>query len=703
MDLRFYERDELTVVDGGAEEILERSRFAWRNLQDDAFLIPRLGPRNDVLDWQVYSRPRFLELVGRVRRLGYEVTDDRVEQLLKLWARPAPVVGEGEAPDEPAVVLSHGELIGAWSLRRSPGWSNRARRFPFVLEHMIERDTAEERFGLWIPSAPELGPETPDTEPPADELIVDRDQISAELVGEPEFESGMTVAEPQEPAAIDKPVVEETLRRTPHLEVADDPPLEPGQEVTVRLYADDAPALPLERSTDIVIVAPSDVTTFDVDVCISASDHFEVMGEAVRPLRLERASKKSDAIEFKLQVAAGAAIVPGPAVVSALFLYGRRVAGKVSTAVRVAGVGPDGLIPCEDGIISVQALAAFSDMLVVVWSPSGSSRYKCLVRTADRSWGPDPWEPDDPDDFVKKSMARFVSTKVKPPERLAYLRGVGKQLFRASPRPFQNALWSMVEAGEAPKSVFVVTEEPTMPWELLVPNRRGKAPRELEPLGVMSAVGRWIHPCHQPPRQSLTLRDAYVIPADWPERPLKKMADETRFVVDNLKGTKIDPVSFVNLQSVFREHVASLLHFICHGGTSEGFSSSIYLECGAELDSAMFDGMIDGEAWSMAEPLVFLNACEAGRTLPALIGGVGLARTMIELGARGVIAPLWQVDSELAHKVAVQLYTEALAYPPRPFAAILQDIRRRAYTETEAEDTYAAYCYFGDPATGLEL
>jgi len=35
--------------------------------------------------------------------------------------------------------------------------------------------------------------------------------------------------------------------------------------------------------------------------------------------------------------------------------------------------------------------------------------------------------------------------------------------------------------------------------------------------------------------------------------------------------------------------------------------------------------------------------------------------------------------------------------PTRPFAAILRDIRRKAY-EPGARDTYAAYCFYGDPA-----
>jgi hypothetical protein len=60
------------------------------------------------------------------------------------------------------------------------------------------------------------------------------------------------------------------------------------------------------------------------------------------------------------------------------------------------------------------------------------------------------------------------------------------------------------------------------------------------------------------------------------------------------------------------------------------------------------------------------------------------------------------VKDSIAHEVAVEFYTEALANPKRPFADILRDIRAKAYADDAGEDTYAAYCFYGDPLTALE-
>jgi CHAT domain-containing protein len=95
-------------------------------------------------------------------------------------------------------------------------------------------------------------------------------------------------------------------------------------------------------------------------------------------------------------------------------------------------------------------------------------------------------------------------------------------------------------------------------------------------------------------------------------------------------------------------------------------------------------------------PLVVLNACEVGRLTPALRGAGGLAQALIERGAGGVVAALWSVADEPAHEVARIFYEEALK--GRPFAEILQEIRRRAYEGADlGEDTFAAYAFYGDP------
>jgi CHAT domain-containing protein len=92
-------------------------------------------------------------------------------------------------------------------------------------------------------------------------------------------------------------------------------------------------------------------------------------------------------------------------------------------------------------------------------------------------------------------------------------------------------------------------------------------------------------------------------------------------------------------------------------------------------------------------PLAFLNACEVGGQVSALDGVGGFANSFIQLGASAVVAPLWAVQDKAAFCVTQTFYPQALKGVP--FAKIMQQIRTKAYDEVI--DSYAAYCFYGDP------
>src|SRR5262249_13601910 len=53
-------------------------------------------------------------------------------------------------------------------------------------------------------------------------------------------------------------------------------------------------------------------------------------------------------------------------------------------------------------------------------------------------------------------------------ELLATLRGVGKELFKATPPNFQDAFWKLKDAGRL-ETILIVSDEDLIPWELLIP------------------------------------------------------------------------------------------------------------------------------------------------------------------------------------------------------------------------------------------
>ena len=152
------------------------------------------------------------------------------------------------------------------------------------------------------------------------------------------------------------------------------------------------------------------------------------------------------------------------------------------------------------------------------------------------------------------------------------------------------------------------------------------------------------------------------------------------------------------INDALRDEGATLVHFICHGADKTGMDQTVYLrDMVNNLSCSAVEGL---EGFVTGFPrdhtFVFLNACEVGRAAPSLVGIGGSASTFLKLGASGVVAALWSVKDGVAHQVAENFYQRVINEPGTPFAEILRDIRSKAYSGA-AEDTYAAYCFYGSP------
>ncbi|MCY1498820.1 CHAT domain protein [compost metagenome] len=241
----------------------------------------------------------------------------------------------------------------------------------------------------------------------------------------------------------------------------------------------------------------------------------------------------------------------------------------------------------------------------------------------------------------------------------------------------------------------MVSEEPYMPWELMVPNGGPAGQGRSLPLGAEFNVGRWIYQTKTPNR-ALSLHDSRIIAPKYDDdNALPLSQAEAAAVAEAYAGQVITPAKFEEVSMALCSR-SSLLHFICHGEDKGSAGQTLLLDDSDSLTATNLFG-IDGveEAFHTKAPVVFLNACEVGRGNPSLIGTRNFASQFIQLGAQAVIAPLWSVDDTVAHEVALSFYSALKAAPTKPLAEILRDIRKKAY-ET-GKDTYAAYCFFGNP------
>jgi hypothetical protein len=305
------------------------------------------------------------------------------------------------------------------------------------------------------------------------------------------------------------------------------------------------------------------------------------------------------------------------------------------------------------------------------------------------------------EEFVTEMMNEFVVAQTTK-QRLLALKGAGLELYKRTPENFKDLLWKLIKADRL-KTVYVITDEPAYPWELLIPFPEDDPTAQREPLGVEFTVGRWITNRWVSPPQRVPLNKSLIIYPPFNEAGADQLAvEEAQEVSKTIPGDRVDPATSDNVDAELSKKLPDLLHFICHGsaGTAKG-RQTLLLADKTELDSMRIAAM-DGfkQLFHARHPLIFLNACEVGRLEQALTGVGGFAEAFASLKASAVIAPLWSVKHQAARDAAAEFYRRVRKEPDVPLADFIRDLRRKTYrgdSATLGEDTFAAYCFYGDP------
>jgi CHAT domain len=499
------------------------------------------------------------------------------------------------------------------------------------------------------------------------------------------------------------------FRRTPHLDVSPEPS-RPGDKFGAFVYLDSSAPKPDETSSAVIIDAPDEMVEFPIEVLLEGSPNLVVEGDCRKILLVKRDEAQSAALRFEITVGTNA---DSPnATLTATFIYDNRTCGRVVRYLKLAGIrgrarrrqANVARVPR----IAIDAFAKPPDILVVVTeSPEGDGRHfnvSLWTKLIDyQQPRPEAWNfNDETDDIVAQLMAGFTAQNADAFARQTALKGAGVALWDKAPQCFQDLFWELIDANLPPRTICISSAEPYIPWELMRPRRTKPSFQQREALGVEFGVGRWVDPDHQLPMQQAFIADSWVVAPNYlGVNKLQTAAAEAQFVCGKFGGRLVDPAEQRRLDDCLRAQPVDLLHFVCHG-TSNGSVQELLLEGTSVLIATQIRGMDGLEAACRSKaPVVFLNACEVGRTTPALVGAGGFAVEFIKAGARCVIAPLWSVKDDIANQVAMEFYQKALAEPTRPFAEILTEIRQRAFSGSGGEDTFAAYCLYGDPLTAL--
>jgi len=504
-----------------------------------------------------------------------------------------------------------------------------------------------------------------------------------------------------------QPVV---TRRTPHMDLSPAAPLEPGAEFDVAVYVDQLPARRGEQTEDVLLRAPREITSFRLEVWLVATHHFLIADAPIKTITVTLAEPRSEVAVFRGSVVTTPAEGDEP-LISASFSCDGRPTGRVTRIVPIVTSGARGRLRdpvMTDATLEVDVLADLPDLVMEISAPENDGRrFEVRIGTPhlrlDRQT--DSWFlPAEASAMVDAAMTEFFAPDASRAARLRSLEGAGIEFFDSAPTLFKEIYWRLNDASRKPRTMLIVSDERSIPWELMVPRRRrADGAREVHPpLGTEIAIGRWHRASGISPRQRVRLRTSYVVAPEYRmSSRLAHAAEEARFVFSRFPGRCIEPASFERLDRTLKEQSVDLLHFICHGESDDSGLQVLLLEEPDTLNSRQVQAMPGlAKAFEEARPMVFLNACEIGRPTRGLIGTAGFAKSFIDLDASCVIGALWSVEDDAAHRVAIEFYKHVLTNPSIPFAEVLRDIRRRGYEE-DGDDSYAAYCFYGDPAARI--
>jgi CHAT domain-containing protein len=101
-------------------------------------------------------------------------------------------------------------------------------------------------------------------------------------------------------------------------------------------------------------------------------------------------------------------------------------------------------------------------------------------------------------------------------------------------------------------------------------------------------------------------------------------------------------------------------------------------------------------------PLVFLNACHAGRVGAGLTYLGGWAHAFFDAGASAFIGSLWEINDALASQFARAFYDRlwglgAFEGKPQPLGQAFSEARMAIRDTDPANPTWLAYVLYGDP------
>jgi hypothetical protein len=256
------------------------------------------------------------------------------------------------------------------------------------------------------------------------------------------------------------------------------------------------------------------------------------------------------------------------------------------------------------------------------------------------------------------------------------------------------------------RSLLIISDDPWIPWEMARPAGIDASGRTYvdPPLCETFRLARWLAGPGAPD-QVVMQHGVWVAPTD------------------NLQAAKIESDYFADLhrrqwaielegplrtapevETRFVEGQTEFFHFSCHGNinTDDPNESKLKLDAGMYLRPSQITGA-KKIGLSQSRPMVFLNACHAGRVGFGLTQLGGWAQRFLAAGASAFIGSQWEIRDELAAQFAQEFYNRLWGLDqfadqgPAPLGEALYAARMSIKQADPANPTWLAYVLYGDP------
>ena len=267
----------------------------------------------------------------------------------------------------------------------------------------------------------------------------------------------------------------------------------------------------------------------------------------------------------------------------------------------------------------------------------------------------------DPRQFVNNILKELsdissasYSDVVKYENIISKIETIGMDLYnKLIPEELKRIIWINTDKIS---SIFIVTDEEWIPWEIMKPFRINENnDTEVEDFWCRKyIISRWVSGHF--PRELISIKKSTIIANDFKGK-LKNVINEKENIETILRSKNIEIIQTkperLEILDLLSDKIVNLLHFACEGTYRELYPDDSYIQL---LDYELKAKDVSVKNLRKAKPLIFMNACQSGRTDYTYSGIGGFAKAFLDIGALAFIGTIWKIPDELSMKFSDEFY-----------------------------------------------